>query len=437
MLDVNLKFKDKWFDFMGYNPHKGQHKLHFPKNKNARFVVAVCGRRWGKSLSASMEASIILAKPKTRVWVVAPTYDLSEKIFREIWHKMVVEKGMSTTRASFKEQYIEFEWGSVLEGKSADRPDSLVGESLDLLIMDECAKVNRKIWEMYLRPTLSDKKGKAIFISTPEGFNHLYYWYLMGQKDKNWYSFRSPSWENNVVFPDGEFDEDIEEAKRNVTKEIFDQEYKGLFTSLSGRVYSFDRNIDMGSFPYNANLPTFCSIDWGYRMPSVGWFQTYRQNGEWHINMIDEISHEKNVKTDELALKIKAKPYNVLRFYGDPAGKQVQGQSGLGDVEIFRKHGIYVDSIRDKVSRSIASGISHVRSFIENAQGKRYLHLDRKCQGTAEDFEMYRYPEEKDGRPLKLDPLKDGYSDHGMDMVRYFFINRFPIRQKEFKVRTR
>ena len=437
MNNVNLQFKDKWFDFMGYSPHQGQFKLHFPENKEARFIVAVCGRRWGKSLSASMEASIILAKPKTRVWVVAPTYDLSEKIFREIWYKMVIEKGMSTSRASFKEQYIEFEWGSVLEGKSADRPDSLVGESLDLLIMDECAKVNRKIWEMYLRPTLSDKKGRAIFISTPEGFNHLYDWYLMGQKDKNWHSFRSPSWENNIIFPDGEHDEDIEEAKRNVTKEIFDQEYKGLFTSLSGRVYSFDRDIDMGSFPYDVNLPTFCSIDWGYRMPSVGWFQTYRQNGEWHINMIDEISHERNIKTDELALKIKAKPYNVIKYYGDPAGKQVQGQSGLGDIEIFRRKGIYVESIRDKVSRSIASGVSHVRSFIENAKGKRYLHLDKKCQGTAEDFEMYRYSEEKEGRPLKPEPLKDGYSDHGMDMIRYFFINRFPIRQKEFKVRAR
>jgi hypothetical protein len=291
---IDSKFKDKWFDFMEYKPHKGQHKLHYPEKNKARFIVAVCGRRWGKSLSASMEASIVLAKPKTRVWVVAPTYDLSEKIFREIWHKMVVEKGMATSRASFKEQYIEFEWGSVLEGKSADRPDSLVGESLDLLIMDECAKVNRKIWEMYLRPTLSDKKGKAIFISTPEGFNHLYDWYLKGQNDKNWYSFRSPSWENNKVFPDGEFDEDIEEAKRNVTKEIFEQEYKGLFTALSGRVYNFDRNIDMGDYPYNSFLPTYCSIDWGYRMPSVGWFQTYMQNGEWHINMIDEISHQKN-----------------------------------------------------------------------------------------------------------------------------------------------
>ena len=437
MNNVNSQFKDKWFDFMEYSPHNGQHKLHYPDKKEARFIVAVCGRRWGKSLSASMEASIILAKPDTRVWVVAPTYDLSEKIFREIWNKMVVQKGMATKRASFKEQYIEFEWGAVLQGKSADRPDSLVGESLDLLILDECAKVNRKIWEMYLRPTLSDRKGKAIFISTPQGFNHLYDWYLMGQKDDNWHSFRYHSWENNVVFPDGERDEDIEEAKRNVTKEIFDQEYKGLFTSLSGRVYSFDRNIDMGVFPYNPYLPTFCSIDWGYRMPSVGWFQTYRQNGEWHINMIDEISHRKNIKTDQLAEMVLARKYNVREYYGDPAGTQVQGQSGLGDIEIFRRKGIHVKSIRDKASRSIASGISHVRSFIENAQGKRFLHLDKKCQGTAEDFEMYRYPEEKDGKPLKLEPLKDGYSDHGMDMVRYFFINRFPIRQKEFKLRSR
>jgi hypothetical protein len=134
---------------------------------------------------------------------------------------------------------------------------------------------------------------------------------------------------------------------------------------------------------------------------------------------------------------ILSKKYNVVAYYGDPAGKQVQGQSGLGDVEIFRRKGIIVRSIRDKVSRSIASGISHVRSFVKNAQGNRYLHLDKKCLGTAEDFEMYRYPEEKEGKALKPEPQKDGYSDHGMDMVRYFFINRFPIRQKEFKVRQR
>ena len=109
---------------------------------------------------------------------------------------------------------------------------------------------------------------------------------------------------------------------------------------LLGRVYPFDRKLDVGYFPYNPNFPTFCSIDFGYRMPAVGWFQTQMINGEWHINIIDEIIHETNIKTDELIRLIKSKPYYVRAYYGDPAGKQAQGQSGMGDIEIFRQNGI-------------------------------------------------------------------------------------------------
>ena len=80
-----------------------------------------------------------------------------------------------------------------------------------------------------------------------------------------------------------------------------------------------------------------------------------------------------------LADRIKAKTYNVRAYFGDPAGHQAQGQSGLGDISIFMKKGIHVRTIRDKVSRSIASGVSHVRGCIENANGNRYLHLDNRC----------------------------------------------------------
>ena len=219
-----------------------------------------------------------------------------------------------------------------------------------------------------------------------------------------------------------------------MSKELYDQEYGSKFTSFEGRGYAFDRNKDMGDYPYNPNLPTFCSIDFGYRMPAVGWFQVYRQDGQWHINMIDELVHQQNIKTDELIQIIKNKPYWVREYYGDPAGMQAQGQSGLGDIEIFRKHGIVVKSVRDKVSRSIASGISHVRGFIENAQGERFLHLDSSCTETAIDLENYRYPEAKEGKDLKPEPIKDGKHDHSMDMLRYFFINRFPIKNREIRI---
>tara|TARA_Y100001938_G_C7981526_1_gene374644 strand:- start:402 stop:917 length:516 start_codon:yes stop_codon:yes gene_type:complete len=171
-------------------------------------------------------------------------------------------------------------------------------------------------------------------------------------------------------------------------------------------------------------------------MPSVGWYQTYRINGEWHINMIDEIAHKTNIKTDELANMIKSKPYNVLKYYGDPAGLQASSQSGIGDIEIFRKFGIIVNTVTDRASRSIAAGINHVRGFIENAGGDRYLHLNNNCTGMAEDLESYRYPE-ANGKDLKTEPLKDGYHDHGCDQLRYFFINHFPIKNREIKVRKR
>ena len=50
---------------------------------------------------------------------------------------------------------------------SADNPSSLVGEGLDLLVIDEVAKMNKKIWDMYLSPTVAGRKGKVIFITTP------------------------------------------------------------------------------------------------------------------------------------------------------------------------------------------------------------------------------------------------------------------------------
>ena len=116
---------------------------------------------------------------------------------------------------------------------------------------------------------------------------------------------------------------------------------------------------------------------------------------------------------------------------------QAQGQSGLGDIEIFRRKGIKIHTKRDRVSKSIASGISHVRGFIENANNQRFLHVNEKCTEIMKDLENYRYPEPKEGADLKPEPLKDGYHDHGCDMIRYFFINQFPIKNREFKVRTR
>ena len=444
-------YKQQWFDFVEYNPHPGQMLLHNPPKgeyhfkhnpKGARFIVACCGRRFGKSYSAAREAEVVVTQPNKVVWIVAPSYNTSEKIFRIVYDELVVKKGYKPSHYSHKEQILKFDWAggqSIVCGKSAEHPSGLIGEGCDLVILDEASKIPnlKRIWEMYVRPTLSDKKGRAIFISTPDGYGTFYELYLRGKTEPGWYSFNSPSWHNIFAFPDGENDPDLQEARQTLSKEVYEQEYKAEFTSLSGRIYGdFTRHDNVGDYRYNYNLPTFLSIDFGYRMPCALFFQVVKGvDGLEHVYLIDEITHKTNMRTLDLVNAIKEKNYRLTRVFGDPAGYQVQASVGMGEAEIFYQmtgHRVY--SVRDKASRNINSGISHVRNFILAANGTRRFHVSEKCQGIIEDIESYRYPETKDGKELKEAPLKDGISDHGCDALRYFFINRFPI--KNSKIRT-
>ena len=437
------KYRKKWFEFTGYEPHPGQQKLHnIPKG--VRFSVCCCGRRWGKSFSAAREAEIVATQQNKLVWIVAPTYGTSERIFRILWDNLIIKHQLPTRRKSLAEQYIEFEWGSIIEGKSAEHAEGLIGAGCDLVIMDECSKMNlKKIWQMYIRPTLSDRKGNAIFISTPSGYDYFYELYNMAKRHKEWRSFNSPSWENTYAFPLGKDEPDLIEAASTLSTEAFSQEYGAQFTSMSGRVYAdFSRDENVGYYPYMPLYPVYLSLDFGYRMPAAVWFQCYRQEkgkGEdWHINIIDELVHVPNLKLSDFIRMIKNKKYRIQQVFGDPAGYQVQSSVGVGESELFHQAtGHRVWSLRDKPSRSIASGVSHVRSFIKTADGKRRLHIHNNCTGIIEDLESYRYPERNDGRPLPENPLKDGYSEHGADALRYGLINKFPIRQYKYRIANR
>ena len=449
MINID-NYKNKWFDFIDYEPHSGQKLLHFQPKGNyhptnnpdgVRFIVACCGRRFGKSHSAAREAEVYLTQPGKTIWVVGPNYSTSEKIFRLVYEDLCIKRGYKPSKYSAKDQVLKFDWdkgSSIIEGKSAEHPASLIGEGCDLVIVDEASKVPNfeKLWQMYLRPTLSDKKGSAIFVSTPDGYGYFHTLYQMGLKKDNWFSFNSPSWDNHFAFPEGRNDPDLIEAKSTLAKEVFHQEYGAAFTALSGRVYGdFDRDLNVGEHPYDPNLPVYLSVDWGFRMPAVLFWQVKTIANIEHAYIINEIIHETNLKTADLVDKIRAKKYPIVQVFGDPAGYQVQSSIGVGEAHLFYQlfgHQIY--ALRDKASRSINSGISHVRSFICAEDGTRKLHIDKKCTGIIEDLESYRYPEAKENFALKPLPLKDGYSDHGNDSLRYFLVNKFPIRN--YKLRT-
>lgn len=239
-------------------------------NDPARYKVLACGRRWGKTLLTSLVALSVLFQPRRRVWVCAPDYALGEKVFREIYNILVTQMkiirigkpGGGKARFQKGDFYLELPWGSVLEVKSMENPDSLAGEALDLVIVDEAA-LNPQIydiWTMMIKPTLMDKEGSAIFISTPRGRNGFYKMFLMGQKGlkqrlgeadiiadealgvdddmTEWSSFRQTSYDNPLLASTPEkskeeIDKSYREAVNNGKIVQFKQEYLADFEAVS------------------------------------------------------------------------------------------------------------------------------------------------------------------------------------------------------------
>ena len=216
--------------YVNYRPHPAQNKFH---SSEARFKVCCTGRRWGKTLAATMEIlKDALANPGCLNWWVAPVYGQTMVAYRMLSNG---RKVIANDLRSLKR--IELIQGSAIEFKSADNFDSLRGSGIHLLVIDEAALIDREAWEEALRPTLTDTKGKAIFVSTPKGRNYFFELFCRGQDPQypEWESFTFPTSSNPYISPD-----EIEEAKRTLPDTVFRQEYLAEFLEDSAGVF---RNI--------------------------------------------------------------------------------------------------------------------------------------------------------------------------------------------------
>ena len=229
----------EFFHDIGYAPHVGQWPMHL---STARYRLMACGVRWGKTTAAAHEALALALEPKPRAvgWVVASTYDLAEKVWREVVHEL---------RTKLPEMIVEHREhehllrvlnmdGGVCEirRKSADSPVSLLGEGLDWLVLDEAAQVKPDIWERYLLARLLDKRGRAVLISTPKGKGWFYDAYRKGQRgDSDWASWNSPTQTNPIIRV-----EDLERLRAGMPEAVYRQEYEAAFIEGAGQVF---RNV--------------------------------------------------------------------------------------------------------------------------------------------------------------------------------------------------
>lgn len=410
------------FDKVGYKPHSaGQQAFH---DSPARFRIACCGRRYGKSFMEGHELTCKMFVPDSINWIVGPKYSLGEKEFKVVWNdfKALGLMPYCKTRYSLAPQWtmrIEFpEMGSILEVKSAEKPDTLVGEGVDHVCMSEAAKHKRATWEMYIRPALQDKHGSADFPSTPQGFNWFKGLYDLGQNTDNpvtedFASWRFPSWENKAIFPGGREDPEILAVEEEVSSIFFAQEIAAEFSSFEGQVYpEFDPKIHVKEFEYNPNWKNWLAFDFGYTAPTVcldimidseNRIYIWREYVESHRSTVDH----------GLIIKRRENPigYHVDAICADPRGPD----------QIATLTPILGSILCNAIGTDL--GIEEIKKLMKiRPDGTSGITIHPRCQVTINEFKSLEAKPDKHGNIIISDE-----NNHCCDATRYFVNEYFVL----------
>lgn len=191
-------------------PHINQQQI---LNADKRFVVVMCGRRFGKS-ELSQILIIKEALKGGQVAYITPTYKLAQVFFERLTKVLPFKNNIQKLKIYCpNEGSIEFFTG--------ERLDNLRGRKFHLVIIDEAAFISdlEDGWNNSIRPTLTDFEGRAVFLSTPRGKN-FFYSLFMKQGENDWQSFKFSTYDNPHINP-----REIDEARIQLPEVVFNQEY--------------------------------------------------------------------------------------------------------------------------------------------------------------------------------------------------------------------
>jgi phage terminase large subunit len=152
-------------------------------------AVEIAHRRWGKDEIAMQIAAKSSIARRATYWHMLPEYQQARKA---IWNAVNPMTGIRRIDEMFpmswrantndNEMFIRFKWGATWQVVGSDNFKSLVGASLGGITFSEWSKAHPGAWA-YLAPILTQSRGWALFITTPEGRNHAHSTYEMAKGD--------------------------------------------------------------------------------------------------------------------------------------------------------------------------------------------------------------------------------------------------------------
>jgi len=394
----------------GYNPRPLQDDLH---KKLKRFNVLVAHRRFGKTIltiNEMIDQALNIKLEQGRYAYIAPYYHQAKTIAWDYLKKY--------TQAIPKVYYNESELrcdlpnGSRIRLFGADNPNSLRGMYFDGVILDEYAQINPTLWGQVIRPALSDRKGWAIFIGTPKGFNQFYDIYEFARTTDNtdWFSGIFRASETKIID-----EKELLDAKQTMTIEEYNQEYECSFNAaIQGSYYGHyideaEKQGRIGNIPYDKSAPVYTAWDIGVGDSTAIWF--FQQIAkevriiDYYENCGQGLSHYASV--------LKNKPYIYAKHYAPHDIMVREFGTGKSRFEMAQSLGIGF-TLAPRLS--LEDGINAVRLTLPYCWFNKETTFD-----GIQCIKQYRADFDEKRETFRKTPLHD-WTSHGADAFRYLAV---------------
>ena len=175
---------------LGYRPRDWQRECHLQRK---RFTVLALHRRAGKTelaLAELIDKALRFDKDLGLFFYIAPQLKQAKAI---AWARLLqrldplIQQGLVTKNEG--ELWVKFTHnGAMIRVYGADNPDAMRGVRLDGVVIDEVAQTKPEVWQDIVQPALSDRKGWAIFIGTPNGINLFSELFYRARGLEDWHS---------------------------------------------------------------------------------------------------------------------------------------------------------------------------------------------------------------------------------------------------------
>ena len=405
-------------DLNTYIPREVFLPLH---QRSKRWAVVIAHRRAGKTVAMCADivvAALENALPKPQFAYLAPFRDQAKKVAwnylkdltKPFWSKPPNESELKLTINNGHGDV------STIYVGGADNPDSYRGLYFDGVVIDETGQVRPSAWYSVLRPSLSDRRGWAIFAGTPAGKN--FFWQMREEARLNpdtHLLLELPASKTGILHPD-----ELRDAKAQMTEETYAVEYEcsfdasvpgAYYAKLIGDAYEQGR---VGDYPIDTESPVDVVADLGYT-DSCSWWAWQTSHDGYRICDFYEADGQPISHYIEW---LKTRPYKIGTVFLPHDARAKSLQTGKSIIEQFLVAGITPRLVPEL---SLQDGIEATRLtlpkcwFDEKATYDGIEHLRAYMREWDEKTQTYR------NRP------KHDQHSHASDAFRYLALATKPV----------